>query len=63
MYDIYMASELFERRTAMYEVIFLNERGERVRKTFDSPFICRKFVNKIKHSKKCKLIFVPGGIG
>lgn len=47
----------------MYKVIFLNERGQRVEREFDSPFLCRKFVNKIKHSKKCKLIFEPGGLG
>lgn len=43
----------------MYQVIFVNEQGQRVEKTFDSPYLCRKFVNKIKHSKKCRLIFSP----
>ena len=43
----------------MYVVVFCNERGDRVEKTFDSPYLCRKFVNKIKHSKKCRLIFEP----
>lgn len=43
----------------MYKVIFLNERGDRVTKTFDSPYICRQFVNKINHSKRCQLISAP----
>lgn len=43
----------------MYKVVFINERGERVEKDFDSPYLCRKFVNKLKHSTKCKLVFSP----
>ena len=41
-------------------VVFLvKETGARVTKTFDSEYLCRKFVNKIKHSKKCALISCP----
>lgn len=40
-------------------VVFINERGARVEKTFDSEFFCRKFVNKLKHSKRCVLVSYP----
>lgn len=43
----------------MYRVTFLNERAHRVEKFFDSLFLCRKFVNKLRHSKTCKLISYP----
>lgn len=41
------------------KVVFINERGNRVTKEFGSPFLCRKFVNKIQRSKKCKLVSWP----
>lgn len=40
-------------------VVFINERGNRVEKRFDSPYLCRKFVNKLKHSKRCVLVSYP----
>lgn len=40
-------------------VVFINERGSLVSKQFDSEFQCRKFVNKMKRSKKCVLISFP----
>lgn len=40
-------------------VVFINERGSRVTKTFDSEFLCRKFVNKLKRSKRCTLVSYP----
>lgn len=40
-------------------VVFINERGNRVEKTFDSEYLCRKFVNKLKHSKRCVLVSYP----
>ncbi len=40
-------------------VVFLNERGERVEEEFDSEYLCRKFVNKIRHSKRCRLVSAP----
>ena len=43
----------------MYKVIFLNEKGTRVEKTFDSPYLARKFVNKLKYSKRCRLVSAP----
>lgn len=47
----------------MYRVEFLNERGQVVEKRFDSAYECRTFVNKLRHSKKCKLLFVPSIAG
>ena len=42
------------------EVVFLvNETGERVTKLFDSPYHCRLFVNKLKHSKRLSLVSYP----
>lgn len=43
----------------MYTVVFLNERGVRVTKKFDSPYLARIFVNKINHSKRCQLVSAP----
>lgn len=40
-------------------VVFINDRGKRVEKTFDSEYLCRKFVTKLKHSKKCTLVSYP----
>lgn len=40
-------------------VVFINERGTRVEKLFDSVYLCRKFVNKLKHSKRCVLVSHP----
>lgn len=42
------------------EVVFLvKETGAKVTKVFDSPYHCRLFVNKLKHSKKLCLIAYP----
>lgn len=44
----------------MYEVILMNlKTGERFTKTFESLFLCRKFVNKCKYSRKVKVISYP----
>ncbi len=40
-------------------VVFINERGARVEKIFDSVYLCHKFVNKLKHSKRCVLVSYP----
>lgn len=40
-------------------VVFLNECGTRVEKEFNSAYLCRKFVNKLKHSKRCVLVSYP----
>lgn len=41
------------------KVVFLNEKGARVEKEFDSEYLCRKFVNKLRHSKHCQLVSFP----
>lgn len=43
----------------MLEVVFLNERRQKVVKKFDSYYKCRNFVMKLKHSKRCVLISYP----
>ncbi len=44
----------------MLRVVFLvNETGAIVEKGFDSVYLCRKFVNKLRHSKRCRLISYP----
>ena len=44
----------------MYEVIYLVlESNTEVTKSFDSEYQARKFVNKLKHSKKCRLLSYP----
>lgn len=35
------------------------ETGARVERFFDSEYLCRKFVNKLRHSKRCRLISYP----
>ena len=43
-----------------YKVTFIvNESGVKVTKGFDSPYLARKFVIKLKHSKKCTLLSYP----
>lgn len=44
----------------MYDVTFvvLSSKTE-VTKSFDSEYLCRKFVNKLRYSKKCKLLSYP----
>lgn len=43
----------------MYIVSFLNDRGQLVEKKFDSPYLARVFANKIRHSKRCRLVSEP----
>lgn len=33
--------------------------GQIIERVFDSPYECRLFVNKLKHSKRCQLISWP----
>lgn len=40
----------------MYEIILMNENGERFKKEFNSPYLFNKFLNKVKHSKKLKVL-------
>lgn len=46
----------------MWEVVFINQKGERVSKFFDSIIQCRKFVYKLQHSKKLLLCRYPNEI-
>ena len=47
----------------MFEVMYVvKETGALVTKTFDSPYLARKFVNKLKHSKECELVWYPNNI-
>ena len=46
-------------RYPYYEVQFLNERGDLVKKSFESLYKCRVFVIKCKHSKRVTLISYP----
>lgn len=42
------------------EVTFIVKKdGKRVTKSFSSPYLCRQFVNKLRHSKKCILVSYP----
>ena len=43
----------------MYKVTFLNEKGVLVEKAFSSPYLAKKFVNKVQHSKRCRLVSAP----
>ena len=44
----------------MFEVVYrIIKNGVVIRKRYDSPFLCRKLVNKLKHSKTCQLISYP----
>lgn len=43
-----------------YEVTFIvNETKARVTRRFDSPYLARKFVNKLRYSKRCTLLAYP----
>lgn len=42
-----------------YKVCFLDELGVELTKGFTSPFNAKKFVNRIAHSKSCKLKIYP----
>lgn len=44
----------------MYELILMNlKTGKRFVKTFESLFLCRKFVEKCRHSKKVRVLAYP----
>lgn len=40
----------------MYEVILLNEKGEKFKKKFNSPYLFNKFLQKVKYSKKLTIL-------
>lgn len=44
----------------MYKVVFLNlKTGTRVEKEFNSPYLCRKFLNKARRSKEITIVSEP----
>lgn len=44
----------------MFEVVYkVLKSGVVVTQKYDSPFLCRKLVNKLKRSKTCQLISYP----
>lgn len=40
----------------MYEIVLMNEKGEKFRKEFNSEYLYRKFLNKAKHNKKLTVV-------
>lgn len=38
------------------EVVFMNEKGIKLVRQFESPFLARKFLNSLRKSRKCVLI-------
>lgn len=43
-----------------YDVTYIvNETGAKLTRSFDDALACLRFVNKLKHSKRCTLIAYP----
>lgn len=43
-----------------YEVTYIvNAIGVRLTRSFESEYLARKFVNKLRHSRKCTLVAYP----
>lgn len=40
----------------MYEIVLLNNKGEKFSKTFTSEFLFRQYLNKAKHSKNVTVL-------
>lgn len=40
----------------MYEIVLINEKGQRFTKEFCSEFLFRKFLNRAKRSKKLTIV-------
>lgn len=40
----------------MYEIVLLNEKGEKFIKHFHSEFLYKKFLNRAKRSKKLTIV-------
>ena len=49
-----------EENLGYYKVCFINEKGIRLVRGFDSPYEARKFVNKIRKSNRCTLVSYTG---
>lgn len=46
--------------TGPYVVDFIDNKSKaRLTRSFDSPYQARKFVNKIRHGKRCTIVFSP----
>ncbi len=46
--------------TGYYNVVFLvNATGQKLVRSFDSEYMAWKFVNKLKHSRRCRLVSYP----
>lgn len=44
----------------MYKVVYrIKASGVEVTKTFESPYLCRRLVIKLRHSRKCELVSSP----
>ena len=41
----------------MFEIVLLNEKNKKFKKTFTSYFLYNKFLQKAKHSKKLTILF------
>lgn len=57
---VYYADEPFD--PTSISVTFISEKGTKLVKYFDSPYKGRQFANKIKRSKRCKLVACSGFI-
>lgn len=40
----------------MYEVVLINEKGQKFAKEFNSEYLFRKFLNRAKRSKKLTVV-------
>lgn len=40
----------------MYEIVLINEKGQKFTKQFNSEYLFNKFLNKAKHSKKLTIV-------
>lgn len=40
----------------MYEIILMNEKGQKFKKEFESPYLFNKFLQKVKRSKKLTVL-------
>ena len=49
-----------ETNLGFYKVCFINEKGIRLVRGFDSPYEARKFVQKIRKSRRCTLVSYTG---
>lgn len=59
MSDVNYYNPYEENTTGFFKVVFINATGDTLVKGFDSPWLCRKFINKCKRSKKITLLRYP----